>query len=142
MLKKMVWYLFIKKLIYTKNTFFDMKLNKKHQFILYALMKYLKKLNSRFDNQPLEASVSKIDFIRLLLDLKIVEKSERGLYRNLEMLEKKKLIKYENKFLKLTDKGLKSVKQKEDELFPYLKLIINIEKGKIENLKSPQTYFK
>ena len=79
-----------------------MKLNKKHQFILYALMQYLKKLNKKFEDKPLEASVSKIDFIRLLQNLKIVEKSQRGLYKNLEVLEKKKLIRYENKFLKLS----------------------------------------
>ncbi|MBR9692212.1 hypothetical protein GOV06_05510 [Candidatus Woesearchaeota archaeon] len=119
-----------------------MKINKKHQFILYALMKYLKKLNRKFEHQPLEASVSKIDFIKLLKRLKIVEKSQRGLYKNLEILEKKKLIKYENRFLKLTEKGLKIVKEKDDELYPYLKLIINIEKGKIKTAKSPQTYFK
>ena len=119
-----------------------MRLNKKHQFILYALMKYLRKLNRRFENEPLEASVSKIDFIRLLQGLKIIEKSQRGLYKNLEILEKKKLIRYENKFLKLTEKGLNAVKQKESELFPYLKLIVKIEKGKITPPRAPQTYFK
>ena len=105
-------------------------------------MKYLKKLNRKFEHQPLEASVSKIDFIKLLKKLKIVEKSQRGLYKNLEILEKKKLIKYENRFLKLTEKGLKLVREKELELYPYLRLIVNIEKGKIKTIKSPQTYFK
>ena len=118
------------------------QISKKHKFILYALMKYLKKINKKFKNQPLEASVSKIDFIKLLKNLKIVEKSQRGLYKNLEILEKKKLIQYENRFLKLTEKGLKEVNKKEEELYPYLKLIINIEKGKISTTKSPQTYFK
>ena len=119
-----------------------MKLNKKHQFILYALMKYLRKLNKKFEDQPLEASVSKIDFIRLLQNLKIVEKSQRGLYKNLEILQKKKFIINENKFLKLTEKGLKVVKKKELEIYPYLKLIVNLEKGKITAKKDPQTYFK
>jgi hypothetical protein len=105
-------------------------------------MKYLKKLNKKFEHQPLEASVSKIDFIKLLKKLNIVEKSERSLYKNLEILEKKKLIIYQNKFLRLTEKGLKSVQQKDKELYPYLKIIINIEKGKILSDKSPQTYFK
>ncbi len=118
------------------------KLNKKHEFILYALMKYLKKLNKQFENKPLEASVSKIDFIKLLQNLKIVDKSQRGLYKNLEILGKKKLIKYENKFLKLTDKGLKVVRKKELQLYPYLKLIVKIEKGKVKTSHPPQTYFK
>jgi len=118
------------------------RISKKYQFILYALMKYLKKINIKFEDKPLETSVSKIDFIRLLQNLKIIEKSQRGLYKNLEILEKKKLIRYENKFLKLTDKGLKIVREKENEIYPYLKLIEMLEKGKIKAAKSPQTYFK
>ena len=105
-------------------------------------MKYLKKLNRKFEKQPLEASVSKIDFIRMLLNLKIVEKAQRSLYKNLEMLERKKLIRYENRFLKLTEKGLKIVKKKDKELYPYLKIIITMEKGKIKTKRSPQSYFK
>ena len=118
------------------------RISKKHQFILYALMKFLKKINAKFERQPLETSVSKIDFIRLLQNLGIVEKSQRGLYRNLEILEKKKLIKYENRLLKLTDRGLKAVMEKEDKLYPYLKLAEILEKGKIKTAKSPQAYFK
>ncbi len=121
---------------------YSMKLNKKYQFILYALKTYLKKLNKKFEDKPLEASVSKIDFIRLLQSLRIIEKSQRGLYKNLEILEKKKLIIYDNRFLKLTDKGLKITQQKEKDLFPYLKLIVNLEKEKIRSIKSSQTYFK
>jgi predicted methyltransferase len=118
-----------------------MKLNKKHQFVLYALMKYLKKLNKKFEDAPLTASVSKIDFIRLLQELKIVDKSQRGLYKNLEILENRKLIRYENRFLKLTDKGLKAVKEKEKDLYPYLKLVVKLEKGKVQPAHA-QTYFK
>ena len=118
------------------------RLSRRYQFILYALMKYLKKLNKKFEDKPLEASVSKIDFIKLLKELKIVEKSERGLYKNLEILQKKRLIKYENKFLKLTDRGFRIVKEKEDSLYPYIKLIVTLEKGRLEAVKSPQTYFK
>lgn len=115
-------------------------LNKKHEFILYALMKYLKKLNKKFENKPLEASVSKIDFIKLIQESKIVEKSERGLYKNLEMLEKKKLIRYENRFLKLTEKGLRLAEKKEKELYPYMRLIVKMNKGL--SAKELQSYFK
>lgn len=117
------------------------KLSKKHEFILYSLMKYLEKLNKKFSDQPLEASVSKIQFINLLKDLEIVEKTERGLYKNLQVLEKKKLILYENRFLKLTEKGYKLITEKEKELFPYLKLIVTL-RTKAEKSKSAQTYFK
>jgi len=117
------------------------KISKKHQFVLYALMEYLKKLNKRFKDQPLEASVSKIDFIRLLQNLRIVEKSQRGLYKNLEVLEKRKLIAYENRFLKLTQRGLKAVQQKETEINPYIRLLVDLEKADIKTSKA-QTYFK
>lgn len=116
------------------------KLSKKHQFVLYSLMEYLKKLNKKFRDQPLEASVSKIDFIRLLQNMKITKKSQRGLYKNLEVLEKRKLIAYENRFLKLTQRGLKFVQRKETELAPYFRLIVNLERGKVK--AAPQTYFK
>ena len=117
------------------------KLSKKHKFVLYSLMEYLKKLNKRFKDKPLKASVSKIDFIRLLQNLKIVEKSQRGLYKNLEILEKRKLIRYENKFLKLTQRGLKVVQEKENELNPYIRLLVDLEKTDIKTSKA-QTYFK
>ena len=97
---------------------------------------FLSQSNTKFPE-----SVSKIEFIKLLKELGIVEKTERGLYKNLQVLEKKKLIAYENKFLKLTQKGLKSVTQKEKEIFPYLKLIVKIGSTK-EKTKSAQTYFK
>ncbi len=116
------------------------KLSKKHQFVLYSLMEYLKKLNKKFRDQQLESSVSKIDFIRLLQNMKITEKSQRGLYKNLEILEKRKLIAYENRFLKLTQRGLKLVQRKETELSPYFRLIVNLERGKVK--AAPQTYFK
>ncbi len=106
-----------------------MTISKKHQFILYALMRHLKRLNEQFEDKPLETSVSKIDFIRLLQSLKVVEKSQRGIYHNLEMLEKKKLIRYNKKLLKITEKGLKTVKKREDELYPYIKLIVRLEKA-------------
>lgn len=119
-----------------------MKLKKEYQFVIYALKEYLKKINLRFEYEPLEASVSKIDFIRLMQNLDITDKSQRGLYKNLEILEKKKLIRYENKFLKLTEKGLKVVKEKEIQILPYMKLISTLENRKNPAKIDPQSYFK
>ena len=118
------------------------KLSEKHQFILYSLYKYLTAINRRFENEPLEASMMKIDFIKLLLDLKIVEKSERALYRNLELLEEEKYLKYESRFLKLTPKGLKQALKTENEMLPFLKLWEQISKGDVKMLKAMQSYFK
>lgn len=116
------------------------KLSKKHEFILYALLKYLQKLNKGFEDKPLEVSVSKIDFIKLIQDLEIVEKTQRGLYKNLQVLEKKKYLTYDNKLLKITEKGLKLGKEKEKEFVPYLRLILKLESGKKKH--SGQTYFR
>lgn len=117
-------------------------LSEKHQFILYSLYKYLTALNRRFENEPLEASMMKIDFIKLLLDLKIVEKSERALYKNLEVLEEQRYLKYESHFLKLTPKGLKLALKTEKEKLPYLKLWEQINKADVKILKDVQAYFK
>jgi len=118
------------------------RLSEKHQFILYALYKYLTSINRRFENEPLEASMMKIDFIKLLLDLKIVEKSERALYKNLEILQEERYIKYEAHFLKLTNKGLKQILRIEDKMLPFWKLWEQINKGDIKLLKAVQSYFK
>lgn len=118
------------------------KLSDKHQFILYSLYKYLTAINRRFENEPLEASIMKIDFINLLLDLKIVEKSERALYQNLEDLENQRYLRYEAHFLKFTTKGLKLALQIEKKNLPFLKLWEQIDKDEVKILKSVQSYFK
>ncbi len=117
-------------------------LSEKHKFILYSLYKYLTAINLRFENEPLEASIMKIDFINLLLELKIVEKSERALYQNLEDLELEKYLRYESRFLKLTPKGLKQARAIEKQNMPFLKLWEQISKGDVKLQKSVQSYFK
>jgi hypothetical protein len=118
------------------------KLSEKHEFILYSLYKYLTAINKRFENEPLVASMMKIDFIKLMLDLKIVEKSERALYQNLEDLENQKYIRYEVRFLKLTPKGLKLALKIERKNLPFLKLWEQINKADVKILKSVQSYFR
>ena len=118
-----------------------MKISKKHLFVLFSLMGYLRKVNKRFKNKPLEASVSKIDFIRFIKSAKITGKSQRGLYRNLEVLEKKKLIAYKNRFLKLTKKGLTKAKEMEKEIEPYLNVLNKLESKRIKT-GGVQSYFK
>ena len=101
----------------------------------------LKKVNKKFRNKPLEASVSKIDFIRFLKSAKIIDKSQRALYKNLEHIEKKKLIAYENRFLKFTKKGLKQAKEIEKDIDPYVRITKKLENKKLD-LGSAQAYFK
>ena len=119
-----------------------MNLNKKHKFILYALYHYLREANKQFKDKPLEMSVSKIVFIDALKKTNIADKSERALYRNLEILESKNLITYENKFLKPTIKGLKMFLEMHKELFPYIHMVGIIKQEANTMAKKSQTYFK
>ena len=119
-----------------------MKLNKKHKYVLYALVKYLQQANKKFKNKPLKISVSKIVFINVLKSLKIIEKSQRALYKNLEVLEKKKLIHYKNKYLRLTDRGMKLVKGLENEMKPYNNIAKGVKLKKIlKYSREPQAFF-
>ena len=119
-----------------------MVLNKKHRFVLYALYQYLREANKRFSDKPLEMSVSKSVFIEALKKTKIADKGKRALYRNLEILEKKKLVKYENKFLKPTEKGLKVFSAMHKEIFPFIHLIDTLRLESDSMTSRAQTYFK
>ena len=119
-----------------------MKLNKRHKYVLYALVKYLEQANRRVKKRLLKVSVSKIVFINVLKGLKIIEKSQRALYKNLEVLEKKKLIKYDNKYLRMTERGMKMVEEIENEMKPYREIARNVRKKELLKLsKAPQAFF-
>lgn len=85
----------------------NMKLTKTQRLILYSLGEFYSSINQPLEQKPLKLETSKITFIELLLSSGIVTKQERALYKNLENLESKKLIGYENKMIKFTALGLK-----------------------------------
>jgi len=74
---------------------------------LYSFGQCHKQLNKRFDNAPLDVAISKSAFIETLLSGGL-KKKERAWYKNLELLEKKKLISYSDKELRFTEKGYKA----------------------------------
>ena len=117
-------------------------LSKKHQFVLFALYRYLQEANKRFKKAPLSVSVSKSIFIDFLKKQKLADKTERALYKNLEFLEKKKLIKYENRFLKPTKKGLKIYQTLLKEIAPYIHLLKTIKGDVTKMTKRAQAFFK
>ena len=69
-----------------------MSLNKTQQRILYSLGQCYQKLNEPYQGKPLKVRISKIAFIELLKQADFVQKQERALYKNLELLEKKKFL--------------------------------------------------
>ncbi len=83
-----------------------MKLSKTQRLILYSLGMFYRQLNQPLVEKPIQLQTSKVALIELLLMAKIITQRRRALYKNLEALEQKKLIAYENKMIRFTDTGL------------------------------------
>jgi predicted methyltransferase len=97
-----------------------MSLTKTQQRILYSLGQCFKKLNQPYQDKPLKVFVSKIAFIELIKQADFIKKQERALYKNLEFLEKKKLIEYKDKKIKLTQRGQRFFNKIEKEIKPFV----------------------
>ncbi len=96
------------------------RLTRSQLLVLYALGQCYAQLNAQFVDKPLEISVSKIAFIEALLKSPFVHKKSRALYKNLETLEKKKLVVYENKQLRFTRRGFHLFAKLEKDVEPYI----------------------
>ncbi len=97
-----------------------MGLTKTQKITLYSLGECYNQLNKRFGDAPLQVFISKIGFIEVMIDSGLVEKKERALYKNLETLEKKKLVYYENKNLRFTKRGFIHYNRIKNGLKPFL----------------------
>lgn len=91
--------------------------------ILFSLGQCYKKLNQPYQDKPLTVLISKIAFIELVKQADFIKKQERALYKNLELLEMKKLIEYSDKKIKLTQRGKRVFHRIEKETRPYLEII-------------------
>ena len=89
------------------NIFLEIQILRGLNFILFTLGKWYEEANKKIKVRPLRICISKKIFIELVTKAGFAKKQERALYKNLETLEKKKLINYDNKQLKLTKKGKK-----------------------------------
>ena len=69
---------------------------------------------------PLNISIQKVDFVKIIRKGKFAEKGQRAVYKNLETLEKNKYVSYDKKELKLTIKGLKEYKKIKKEIIPFI----------------------
>ena len=116
-----------------------MALTKVQQRILYCLGHCYNRFNSSYEHKPVKVYVSKLDFIDLVKDF--VNKQERALYKNLELLEKKKLISYEDKKIKLTVKGQKAFTKIQREIDPFIE-IRNFWQQEVKCGREIQTYIK
>ena len=118
-----------------------MALTKTQQRILYSLGQCYQRLNQPLKDKPVKIFISKIDFIQLVKQANFVKKKERALYKNLELLGKKKLIEYKDKKIKLTQKGQRIVNKIEKETKPFV-LIRDFWDKEIKSNRQLQTYIK
>jgi len=99
-----------------------LKLTVTQKQMLYALGKFYEALNQPLVEKPLKLQTSKKTFIDLLLHSGIFSKKERAIYQNLETLEKKNCLAYENHLIKFTEKGLLELEKIEKEVKKFLTL--------------------
>ena len=120
-----------------------MKTTSVQNFILFTLGKWVEEANKKIKNKALQVSISKTIFIGLVKTAKFAKKQERALYKNLEILEKKKLVEYKNKELKLTKKGRELYEDIDKRIKPFFNVIRKLkEKSPISYTKRVQTIFR
>ena len=106
------------------------KLTKTHKQMLYALGKFYEALNQPLVEKPMQLRTSKKMFIDILLNSGIFSKKERAIYQNLETLEKKNCLTYENHLVKFTEKGLRELQKIEKEVQQLIVLKTSFLQGK------------
>ena len=99
-----------------------MKLTKTERLILYSLGQFYAQLTQPLQEKPIHLRTSKIACIAFLLHSNIIVKKERALYKNLEELEKKKLLEYQNKMITFTEKGILVVKKINKDVEQFIKI--------------------
>ena len=93
-----------------------MPLTTVEKLIIHSLRQFYLSLNQPLIEKPVKVRTSKIMFIELLLHSGLISKQERAIYKNLETLEHKKLIEYENHMIKFTEPGLKELEKIKKEI--------------------------
>src|SRR3989338_8592651 len=113
-----------------------MKLPEKQRLILFVLGKLYDEANKKLNKSLLEVSVSKSAFIEIVKKAELAKKKKRALYKNLESLEKSKMVSYDGKILRMSDRGLKAYNEIDRQLAPYVGIIKTIEQENLIKLTS------
>ena len=100
-----------------------MELSKVHRLMLFTLGSWCHKAEKKFEGRPVEIAITKSVFISALMHAGIAGKKERALYRNLELLERKKLINYKDRCLRLSARGLKMYQRISQNIEPFLHIL-------------------
>lgn len=113
-----------------------MPLSKPEKLILHSLGQFYLSVNQPLIEKPVRVRTSKIAFIELMLKSEAVRKQKRALYRNIESLEKRRLLKYENRMIAFTPKGLKELEKVRKEVKPFTEIEYYFQQG----VKSPRKF--
>ncbi|MBW3019024.1 hypothetical protein KY329_02460 [Candidatus Woesearchaeota archaeon] len=100
-----------------------MPLSKPQEFILFLLGKCYDHVSHKISD-PLEVGMRKCDFIALAKAAGLVDKSDRAMYKNLELLQKTRHIDYRNNLLSLTKKGRNHYSRTSNKVDPYINLAV------------------
>ncbi len=99
-----------------------MTLTRVQRLILYSLGQFYRALNQPLIETLLELETQKITFIEHLKKSSVISKQERSIYRNLETLEQKKMITYDNHMIKFTKLGLDELEKINSEISQILQI--------------------
>lgn len=119
-----------------------MGLSRPQAFVLFALGRCYEECDRRFADKPLVVQMSKKSFIELARAANMVSKGERAMYKNLEDLEAKKLISYDRKSLKLTERGEKRFQELLTKIEPYLSVSLLLRSEDVLKYTRMQAKFK
>jgi len=119
-----------------------MGLSKPQAFVLFALGRCYEECDRRFADKPLVVNMNKKAFIELARAANMVSKGERAMYKNLEDLEQKRLISYDNKSLRLTDRGESRFQEILSKVEPYLAVSLLLRSENVLKYTKVQAKFK
>ena len=110
--------------------------------MLYSLGICYAEFEARFASRPMSFVMNKTDFIDLIHKAHIADKKDRAVYKNLQDLEEKKYVAYNNKTLALTAKGKKEFERIRAEILPYIDVTAILADDILKYTEKRQTILK
>jgi len=114
----------------------------KKKEMLFTLGQFFRETDRKFAQTPLLVTVSKAEFIDVILGMSAVSKKERAVYKNLEELGKEHYIIYNDKCLGFSKKGLREYERIRKELDDMKAIESKIESQKLVFKRRIQTKLK
>ncbi|MFC1741373.1 hypothetical protein ACFL3V_02470 [Nanoarchaeota archaeon] len=107
--------------------------------MLFILGQFLKATDKKFGPRHLSVSVSKVEFIESIIKLDIVAKKDRAVYRNLEELQKSRMVIYDEKSLRISKKGFAEYDRILKEFGAFIHIMQKMDPKKITFKRKTQT---